>query len=529
MGKYIGIDLGTTFSVVAYVNESGNPEIIDNQEGENITASAVLFEEGKVIVGTDAKNEGLNNPEHFVGFAKRNMGNSHITYKIDCTEYRPEEISAFILKKLKQDTEKALGEEILGAVITVPAYFTDAQRKATRDAAEIAGIPILSIINEPTAAALAYGLTRGKEEIKKILVYDLGGGTFDVSIMQFGAETIEILSTMGNAELGGYDFDQQIVQWFTKEAMEEGVNLELDLDAKHELLMKAEIAKKSLSTGRNKAKITINVQGKKVSRELTKENFENMIEPILYQTIGLMSRAMEEANLEYSDLNKILLVGGSTRIPLVRTMILDETEIEPSQDIQPDEAVAIGAAFHAVERAKKQKQRDKETKTEQGQEGKVSCTWDENAIPEVEKKYNFVDRTSHGIGVVVVDDYGEEQNSIVLPKNTAVPAQAHKDYCTIVDYQEKILLQITQGDFTEMKYTTIVGEAELQLRPKPKGAPVRVVISCDDEALIHVHVIDLEENDDLGEMKIDRTANMSDEQVKEAQKHVGQLDIGWEN
>ena len=321
MGKYIGIDLGTTFSVAAYIDANGNPQVIDNQEGENITASAVLFEDGHIIVGSDAKKESMLDPEHFVGFAKRNMGNNHISYEIDGIKFKPEEISAIILKKIKNDVEQALGEEVLGAVITVPAYFTDAQRMATKDAAKMAKIPVLSIINEPTAAALAYGITKGDEEKKKILVYDLGGGTFDVSIMQFDNNVIEILSSMGNAELGGFDFDTKISEWFIQEAKTENVDVSAEADAMQELLMKAEDAKKSLSSGRNKVRITVAVQGKKITRELTREQFENMIEPILFQTTSLMNAALEEANLEYEELDKILLVGGSTRIPLVKSMI----------------------------------------------------------------------------------------------------------------------------------------------------------------------------------------------------------------
>lgn len=526
MGKYIGIDLGTTFSAAAYINASGNPEIIDNQEGDNITPSAVLFEDGNVIVGSDAKKESMINPDHFVGFAKRNMGNNQTHYNIDGRNYKPEEISAIILKKIKQDVELALGEEVLGAVITVPAYFTDAQRKSTKDAARMAEIPVLSIINEPTAAALAYGISKGGEEQKKILVYDLGGGTFDVSIMQFGGNEIQILSSMGNPELGGYDFDMKIVEWFVREAKAEHADIYQEADARQELLMKAEEAKKSLSSGRSKTRITLSVQGKKITRELTKEQFENMIEPVLFQTTSLMDAAMEEANLEYSDLDKILLVGGSTRIPLVKRLIYEETEIEPSQDIHPDEAVAIGAAYHAVECARSRAENGETVSADN--ENEPEAVIDTAAIPELEEQYTFIDRTAHGIGIVILDENGEQINSVVLPKNTVVPAESQQDYCTVADYQEAIRLQVTQGESTELKYTTIVGEAELRLRPKPKGSPIRVVISCDGDSIIHVHVIDLQDNENLGEMRIDRVANMSDQEVEEAQQHIGRLNIGWE-
>lgn len=525
MGKYIGIDLGTTFSVVAYIDADGKPEIINNQEGDRITASAVLFEDDHTIVGKDAKKESVLNPEHFVGFAKRNMGNNCVRYNIDGRAYRPEEISGIILEKIKRDAETALGEEILGAVITVPAYFTEAQRVATRSAAEIANLPLLGSINEPTAAALAYGISKGGEKKQNVLVYDLGGGTFDVSIMQFGENKIEILSSMGNAELGGYDFDMQLVDWFTREALTEGVDVNQDPEAKQELLMNAEEAKKTLSSGRSKTRITVAVNGKKVQRELTREEFENMIEPFLYQTIALMDAAMEEAGLSYSNLDKILLVGGSTRIPLVKAMIEEETGHIPSQEINPDEAVAIGASYYAVECVKNGAEKKEQSRNFVCEKVRV---YDENAVPELKELYTFVDRTAHGIGVVIQNDRGEDENSVILPKNSVIPTEVSQDYCTLADYQEQILLKITQGEQTELKYTTIVGEAELNLRPKPKGAVIRVIIGYDEDAIIHVQVIDLQDDENLGEMRIARVSNMSDQEIEEAQQHIGKLNIGWE-
>lgn len=532
MGRYIGIDLGTTFSVAAYVDDDGCARIIDNQEGENITASAVFFDNGTSIVGTDAKKESVIDSKHFVGFVKRQMGKSYVKYNIDGRDYKPEEISAIILSKLKKDVELALGEEVLGAVITVPAYFMDAQRQATKDAARLAGLPVLDILNEPTAAALAYGISKNSDQKKKIMIYDLGGGTFDVSIMQFGGDKIEILSSMGDSELGGYDFDKQIVEWFTNEAEKDGVSIGEDKDAGQELLMRAEEAKKSLSTGRSKVKISVSVQGTRITKELTKEMFENMIGPILYQTISLMEEAMDEAGLQYEELDKILLVGGSTRIPLVASQITEETGIKPSQDIHPDEAVAIGAAYAAVECAKnpqKKKTAQAETVTADAGRASGSAVDAEEHIPDLGKQYEFIDRTSHSIGIVVLNDDGEEENSIVLPRNTRIPAETHQDYQTVQDYQEQLLIQVTQGEFTEIKNTTIVGDALLKLRPKPKGSPIRVVISCDESSLIHVHVIDLEDNTNLGEMRIERSSNMSDEEIKEAQQHLGKLNIGWED
>lgn len=535
MGKYIGIDLGTTFSVVSYIDDSGNPQIVNNAEGENITPSSVLFEDGAVIVGSDAKSASIANPDSYVAFAKRNMGSSLQKYNIGGNTYTPEDISALILKKLVKDTEAALNDEVLGAVITVPAYFTDPRRQATIDAAAIAGLPVLEIINEPTAAAMAYGINSGDEEEKNVLVYDLGGGTFDISIMRFCKNDIEVLTSRGDSELGGYDFDLKIIEWFKAQAKQQGADVDSDLLAQQNLLLEAEKAKKSLSSGRTKVMITLNVSGKPVRAELTKENFENMIDPLIYQTICIMNAAMDEAKLEYADLHKILLVGGSTRIPLVKSMILEETGIEPSMDIHPDEAVAKGAAFHAVACALKKAAKKREECSNDNYSDKsadaaesASVVIDESSIPEVDNEYSFIDRTSHGIGVEAYNDEGIIENSVILPKNSVVPAEAFCDYQTTADYQESLKITVRQGEDKKLEYTTIIGETELKLRPKPIGSPIRVVISCDINSIIHVSVIDLTDNEDLGEMKIERVSNLSKEEVQKAQNKLGKLNIGWE-
>lgn len=524
MGKYIGIDLGTTFSVVSYIDNNGVPQIVNNQEGENIMPSAVLFEEDAVIVGSDAKSSSIVNPDNYVAFAKRNMGSKQQNYNIQDKVYTPEEISALILKKLCKDAEIALDDEILGAVITVPAYFTDAQRKSTIDAATMANLRVLAIINEPTAAALAYGISKDDSESKKVLVYDLGGGTFDVSIMQFSDKKIETLSSMGDSQLGGFDFDQVIIDWFKERALEQEIDVNQDIMALQNLSLEAEKAKKTLSSGRTKTMIALSVQGKPIRAELSKEQFEQMIEPLIYQTISIMDAAMEEANLEYSDLNRILLVGGSTRIPLVKEMIKEETEIDPASDIHPDEAVAIGAAFHAIECAKNIGKNNAATKNESNQP--VIAV---ESIPKIDNCYEFTDRTSHGIGIEIYDEESDKLiNSVILPKNTIIPAEAQKDFCTSVDYQEEIELTVRQGETSELKYTTEIGETILKLRPKPVGSPIRVVVSCDTDSIVHVHVIDLEDNEDLGEMKIERVSNLSEEEVKISQSKLGKLNIGWE-
>lgn len=525
MGKYVGIDLGTTYSVVAYIDENGNPKIVQNSEGENSTASTVFFEGGSAIVGVDAKNSSIMNPENYVACAKRSMGSKQTHYQIDGNFFSPEEISSLILSKLRKDTEKALGEEILGAVITVPAYFTDAQRNATIDAAKMINLPVLALINEPTAAALSYGISKGGNESKKILVYDLGGGTFDVSIMEFSKDDIEILSTIGDSELGGQDFDNKIIEWFKAEAKKQNADVERDITAKQNLFLQAEAVKKQLSK-KESVRMALTIEGRPIRAELKREDFDSMIEPLIFQSITLVERAMEEANLEYSDLDKILLVGGSTRIPLVEKMIFEETDIQPSTDIHQDEAVAIGAAFHAVDCAKNYKQ---STSSKSDNSNEIKPIIDKDSIPEVSNSYTFTDRTSHGIGIETWDsELGHYVNSIILPKNSIVPAEGQQDFSTVSDYQEVLKLTVRQGETNDIKYTTAIGETELKIRPKPKGSPVRVVISCDTNSIIHVHVIDLEDNENLGEMRIDRVANLSEEEIKESQNKLGKLNIGWD-
>lgn len=537
MGKYVGIDLGTTFSVIAYIDADGNPQVLSNNEGQNITPSAVLFDGDSVIVGADAKSESYTNADHYVAFAKREMGNVNKKFTIDGDKYTPETISALILKKLKTDAEAVLDDTIEGAVITVPAYFTDVSRKATMDAAEIAGINVLGIINEPTAAALAYGLTKSQEKTKKILVYDLGGGTFDVSIMQLDDERIEILSSVGDSHLGGYDFDKIIVDMFIDAADEQGINVEDDMQARQQLQIRAEEIKKAFSAGRSKQRLSIPVNGKNVTVEISKEDYDAELEPYIFRTVGMMDRALEEAGMEYSDLDKILLVGGSTRIPLVRSMLQEETNITPSMDIHPDEAVAIGAAFHAAKIAQESVKTTvnsvlKKTETSQnnGQNVKKEpFVVKPEDIPVVKKKIEFIDRTTHGIGIQIWDeDMGVDKNSVILPKNTPLPAEASRDFITLMDFQEAIDVKILQGEYEEIQYATVIGESSLRLRPKPKGSPVRVVISCDINAIIHVSISDLTDNENLGEMSIDRSSNMSADEKEEAHRKIGKLNIGME-
>ena len=347
MGKIIGIDLGTTNSCVA-VLEGGEPVVIPNSEGARTTPSVVAFKDGERLVGTIAKRQAITNPTRTVASIKRDMGSNRKVH-IDGKDYTPQEISAMILQKLKQDAESYLGEKVTQAVITVPAYFTDSQRQATKDAGRIAGLEVLRIINEPTAASLAYGLD--KENNQKILVYDLGGGTFDVSILEIGDGVFEVLATAGNNRLGGDDFDQRIMEYVASDFKRNtGIDLLQDRTATQRLKEAAEKAKIELSgvttTNINLPYIAMDASGaKNIDMTITRAKFNELISDLIDKTKACVQKAMQDAGLNNSQIDKVILVGGSSRIPCVQEMVRTITGKEPFKGINPDECVAIGAAI----------------------------------------------------------------------------------------------------------------------------------------------------------------------------------------
>lgn len=520
MGKYIGIDLGTTFSCMAYIDDNGQPIVIPNREGKNTTPSTVLFDGDTTIVGEEAKNQSILDPRNFEQFVKRHMGERDYQFTSgDGEKYSPEAMSAIILAKMKADAEEYLGESVDGAVITVPAYFNEAQRKSTMDAGVIAGLNVIAIINEPTAAALAFGISKGSEQSQTIMVYDLGGGTFDVTVLKFDNENITVLGTAGDRKLGGYDFDEKIINAVIDVAMEQGINIKNDAIARQDLQLKAEEAKKTLSA-REKANIVLNVAGRPFKYTLTRDDFVDLVEPLLFKTVGSMETACDEAGLEYGDLDKILLVGGSTRMPLVRESIEEETGIVPSSEVHPDEAVAIGAAFHVIDALKTE-----QTKARKGETSDKKIL--DAKIPETKKQYKFTDVTSHGIGIVCTSD-DQEINSVILPKNTQVPAASTNRYSTTVPYQEKLYIQVTQGEEEDLRYVTVIGTAEIEISPREKIVGIEVTISCDENSIIHVRVYDLDLRRDLGEMHIDRVSNLTEEEIRQNQRKISKLDISGE-
>lgn len=496
MGKVVGIDLGTTFSAIAYVNQHGRPDIIVNREGDRITPSVVMFDSDTPLVGSIAKRSAVASPLNVVQFVKRQMGEPSWKFRAENGEaFTPEEISAIILKRLKEDAEIILGESIHDAVVTVPAYFNDAQRKATQDAGRIAGLNVLRIINEPTAAALAYGFDKQQHQ-ETVLVYDLGGGTFDVTIMRVGDGVINVLATGGDKDLGGFDWDNALMRSLNETFMQQGgIDLFDDPTLEQDLRDKAEVAKKTLST-MEKTKVFLSAGGKNVSIPLSRQQFDEMTESLTKRTGSIMEFVLEDAGLSWKEIDKILLVGGSTRMKAVPALIEKITGKKPSVELHPDEVVAVGAAIQGT--------------LLHIQEGKADLV-EQESFPLVEIK----DVTSHSLGVIAENDYEKEFNSIILKKDTPVPCEGSAKYSTVVDNQAELLIQVTQGEDENPAYVTIIGKMPLSIASYPKGAPVEVFFKYDLDGLIHVRVFDRTANKSLGEMKIPRKANLTDEQVKQ--------------
>ncbi|MBI3838956.1 MAG: Hsp70 family protein [Planctomycetia bacterium] len=525
MGRVVGIDLGTTFSAIALVNDEGKPDIIPNREGERITPSVVLFDGDTPIVGTIAKQSAVARPLNVVQFIKRQMGNPSWRFRTESGEtFTPEEISAIILKRLKGDAEAALGEPVQDAVITVPAYFDDAQRKATHDAGRIAGLNVLRIINEPTAAALAYafdsfrktvagegaGTMRVEPREQTVLVYDLGGGTFDVTIMSLGKEGVNVIATGGDKNLGGFDWDNEIMKFLNNEfTTRTGATLYDDPELEQQLRDKAEVAKKTLSA-RDKASVLLAAGGKTASVVLTRADFEAMTASLFKRTASIMGFVLEGAGMQWPDVDKILLTGGSTRMTAVPALIERLTGQRPSSELHPDEVVALGAALQGTILELK------ETKRVGAKEKKR----DSFALVRIQ------DINSHSMGVVALDENKKDANSIVLKKGTPIPCMVSDTFLTVVDNQTAIHVQVTEGEDTDLAYVKIVGEGTMQIPPYPRESPIEVHFEYDHDGIIHVRVFDLTGNAWLGELHIQRTSNLTEQDVQDKMVKLRHRDVG---
>ena len=508
MPRPIGIDLGTTFSAVATINSAGRPEIVRNSEGQTTTPSVVLFDGGEAIVGQQAKLQRVAFHDDVVEFVKRQMGNDAWRfYPTVGDAYTPEGVSAIILKRLAADASIVLGEPVKEVVITVPAYFNDAQRKATKDAGEIAGLDVLSIINEPTAAAVSFGVEQDFNGT--ILVYDLGGGTFDVTLLKAYNGDFDIIRTDGDRNLGGFDFDNLIIQWIKAEfASLTGEMIGGDaLEA--ELRDRAEQAKHRLSQS-DSAPIFVSAAGRNEKLILTRDQFEEIASSLLARTEMLVEDVVEGAGLSFGDVNKVLLVGGSTRMPMVSRMLTKLTGQLPDQSIHPDEAVAKGAAVVAALRSRS------------GGGGGTS------SIPVTPSGHSLgiSDVVSHGLGVVTVNEVGLEVNSVIVPAQSKIPTKKADTFYTVVPNQTELNVRVTEGDEEDLKYVHILGSSLLKLQPHPEeGSPIRVTFSCDIDGILHIEVVDLVDNKHLGEFEIDRAKNLEQDQIESMRNALSNLDV----
>ena len=495
----LGIDLGTTYSVVAYVDETGKPQVIRNRDGSNTTPSVVLFEGDNIVIGVNAKDQSMLNAENVIQFVKRNMGDPDYRFVApDGRSYPAEAISALVLKHLKEDAEAALGHPCQFAVVTVPAYFNDAQRMATQDAARIAGLNPLRIINEPTAAALAYGVGGNGQE-GNVLIYDLGGGTFDVTIMRVKSDQLDVITTDGDKELGGKDWDDALIDYVKDEISKQGGRISGDdINTLQELRERCEKAKIQLSS-REKATVALAASGKRFSIEIARDKFEALTEVLVNRTITLSEGCLDVAGLTWSDLDKILLVGGSSRLPAVSRNIHRVSGRAPSKELDPDLVVAMGAAIL-------------------GAKTPMPSNTGESRLPDAADKlpiFSISDICSHSLGTVVSDDDDKPINSIILPKDTKIPCSVFKDFQTSSENQTKLRVQVTQGEDESLDYVQIIGETTVTIPPYPRNAPVRIEYAYDVDGIIRVRVKDLTPSPavDLGDFAIDRSSNLAEDEL----------------
>ncbi len=491
MGKIIGIDLGTTNSCVS-IFEGGEAVVISNAEGLRTTPSVVAFKGDNIIVGQKAKNQAMTNKDTVVSI-KRDMGtDKKISISATNKEYTPQEISAMILSDLKKTAESYLGETVKEAVITVPAYFNDSQRQATKDAGKIAGLDVKRIINEPTAAALAYGLDK-QDKDEKVLVYDLGGGTFDVSILDIGGGVFEVLATSGNNKLGGDDFDKRIMDYLVDEFKKEnGIDLTKDKMAMQRLKEAAEKAKKDLS-GMSSTEISLPFLSQNddgpvhMNMTLSKAKFEDLIRDLVESTLTPVRDALKEAGLKTSDIDKVLLVGGSTRIPMVQELIKKELGKEPSKGVNPDEVVAMGAAI----------------------QGGV-LTGDVNDIV-------LLDVTPLSLGIETLGGVC----TVLIPRNTTIPTSKSQVFSTAADNQPAVDIHILQGERPMAADNKTLGRFQLaNIPPAPRGVPqIEVTFDIDANGIVNVKAKDLGTNKEQS-ITITASTNLSDDEIDKMVKEA---------
>jgi molecular chaperone DnaK len=505
VNQLIGIDLGTTFSAVARMNKLGKPEIIPNREGENIMPSVVLFQDNMILVGTMAKRSAAVAPLDTVQFVKRAMGDP--SWRFETTEgvaFRPEEISALILKRLKEDAELHLGGPVTDAVITVPAYFDDGARRATKDAGAIAGLTVHRVLNEPTAAALAYGLDEGGAGT--VLVYDLGGGTFDVTVMRIGDRTFDTLATSGDRNLGGFNWDNELMNLLNQKFRQSGgPDLLADDQAEADLREKAEAAKRALTTI-ERTRVVLSADGVTKTLELTRAEFEDVTSGMLGRTRDITEMVLADAGLDWGGIDRLLLAGGSTRMPMVRTMMEAASGKSAERAVNPDEIVALGAAIqaHIVE-------------SELASPG----------APGPGKAITIRDVTSQGLGTLAQAGDGTTRmaNVVIISPNSRIPAKQTKPFQTVQDGQTEIRVKVTQGDDSDPDYVKVIGEQVLSIPPYPAGAGVGVTFAYDIDQTVFIEVTDLTAGQPLGTFEVHDVANMDANERNLAADKIQSLEV----
>lgn len=532
MGKVVGIDLGTTFSAIAHVNEHAQEEIVPNAESDRITPSVIMFEDDLVTVGKVAKQNASAVPEDIVEFVKREMGKSKEEYsrEFDGKAYSAEELSALILQKLKQDAEAQLGTEITEAVITVPAYFGDAEREATRNAGQIAGLEVLQVMNEPTAAAVAYGIDlHGSDQTA--FVFDLGGGTFDVTIMKVSGSEMQMIATNGDHRLGGKDWDDKIITYVAQTFEEEhGENPLTDLHTYQDIQLNAISAKESLSR-RQKARIVCNYNGKSSRVELTREKFDELTADLVERCSAMCDVVLGEAGMTWADIDVVLLVGGSTRMPMVQEMItrISGKDIDP-REVNPDDVVALGAAIQGTLRQIKEVVIDgtSETATEEdipdavvdrfiGANGGLTVT--------------VTDGATHNLGIVLHETADSDGYvHVMIPKMTPVPCEEKGRFGTIEDNMKAALIQVIQGLEEDQKEDELIkfenhklGECTLQLPSGlPKGSPIDVTYKYNLDQTLEITAVGPDGR--TAAVTIDRQT-LDEAEVAEATAHMQSLEV----
>ena len=556
MGVFLGIDLGTTFSAVAVLRHSGQPETIPNADGELMTPSAILFEtDGQVIIGRAARRAAAIEPENVAVDVKRYLGDPHYPLLVRGRQFSPVELSALILKKLKQDAEARLGP-IAGAVVTVPAYFNEARRQATAAACSIAGLRLLDILNEPTAAALAYAyrelLTRqpGAEPSaaaasvnrpRNSVVYDLGGGTFDVTVLRFEPGDVRVLATAGDVQLGGRDWDERIASHLADLFLREhGLESRDDAMSRWAFYDAAEEAKKELSK-RDSARIAVSHGGKSWRGQLTRAKFEELTADLLFRTESRLNRVVQDAGLKWSQVDDVVLVGGSTRMPQVREMVRRVAGKPPDTSLSPDEAVAHGAAIHAgivaANRLSAARAMPNRVPTSVPAPAPSAAPADDaharrfteslgSRILTLLRGLKTTNVSSHGLGVVTRDGRGRQGVSLMIPRNSPLPAQVTRVFGTETPNQRRVSVEVLEGDAPQPQHCIPVGVCHITGLPTglPQGSPVEVTFRYDRSGRLGVEAMHVPSGK-WAEITIERAKDVASERVAQSRDEIAQLSV----